>query len=186
MMVTFADYIEELRGVYADHDAGLALHGPNTENALAEAEARLGFSLDPGLYEAWRIADGSDDEVRVFLRPGSLTGYDFLSLTSAEAARAGMERRSRQYLGYVEEAPRDQRIRDGWFHRGWVPFAAFGGGTLLLMQDYSPADGGKAGQIIAFTHDPDEISYVAPDFRTFLQLSLDAVQEDPEEFLEIF
>ncbi|MGH6616763.1 SMI1/KNR4 family protein [Sphingomonas sp.] len=185
-MVTFADYIEELRSVYADHDAGLALHGPNTESALVEAEARLGFPLDLGLREAWRIADGSEHEVRVFLRPGFLTGYDFLSLASAEAALAGMERRSPQYLGYVEETPRDRRIRDGWFHSGWLPFAAFGGNSLLLIQDHSPADGGTVGQIIAFTHDPDEITYVAPDFQTYLQLSLEAVWDDPEEFLEIF
>lgn len=186
MIVTFADYLQALRRVYADHEAGLSLNQPNTAGALIEAETRLGFALDPGLREAWRIADGSEDEVRVFLRPGFLTGYDFLSLASAEEARAGMERRSPQYLGYVEETPRDRRIRDGWFHGGWAPFATFGGGSLLLIQDHSPAEDGVVGQIIAFTHDPDEISYVAPDFPTFLRLSLKGVQEDPEEFLEIF
>ena len=91
-----------------------------------------------------------------------------------------------QYEGYVEEKPRDQRIRPGWFHDGWLPFAGFGGGILLLIQDYSPTEEGNIGQIIAFTHDPDEISYVAPDFQTFLHHSLSSIKEDPEEFLEIF
>jgi hypothetical protein len=39
--------------------------------------------------------------------------------------------------------------------------------------------------VIAFTHDPDEITYVAPDFPTFLQESLRSIDADPEEFLEI-
>ncbi|WP_052216249.1 SMI1/KNR4 family protein [Sphingomonas sp. ERG5] len=185
-MAMFAGYIEELRHVYADHDLRFCLSEPNTESVLAGAEARLGFALDPGLREAWKIADGGEHEVRVFLRPGFLTGYDFLSLASAEEARARMERRSAQYIDYVEETVRDHRIRDGWFHGGWVPFAAFGGSSLMLIQDHSPAEAGKVGQVIAFTHDPDEITYVAPDFETFLQLSLEAVRDDPEEFLEIF
>ncbi|WP_174074044.1 SMI1/KNR4 family protein [Rhizobium rhizogenes] len=182
----FADYVEALRHVYSKHDAHINLADGNAETALAEAEARLGFSLDPDLREAWRIADGSEHEVRVFLRPDFLTGYDFLSLASAQKARASMERVSPQYVGYSEPSPRDPRIRDGWFQRGWLPFAAFGGNSLMLIQDYTPSEKGKTGQIIAFTHDPDEISYVAPDFRTFLKLSLQAIKDDPEEFLELF
>ncbi|WP_266158009.1 SMI1/KNR4 family protein [Dyella silvatica] len=182
----FAKYIEKLQLLYSSHDAHLNLAKGNTETALAKAEVRLGFSLDPGLRAAWRIADGSEHEVRVFLRPGFLTGYDFLSLPSAEKARARMERVSPQYVDYIEAPPRDRRIRDGWYQRGWLPFAAFGGNSLTLIQDYAPADRGKVGQIIAFTHDPDEISYVAPDFSTFLRLSLKAIKDDPEEFLEIF
>lgn len=184
--MAFAEYIEKLQRVYSRHDAQLNLAKGNTELVLTEAELRLGLSLDPGLRAAWRLADGSDNEVRVFMRPGFLTGYDFLSLTLAERARASMERASPQYANYIEPSPRDRRIRDGWYQSGWLPFAAFGGNTLMLIQDYAPADGGKAGQIIAFTHDPDEISYVAPDFPTFLQLSLKAIKEEPEEFLEIF
>ena len=64
--------------------------------------------------------------------------------------------------------------------------SGFGGGILLLIQDYYPTEEGNIGQIIAFTHDPDEISYVAPDFQTFLHHSLSSIKEDPEEFLEIF
>lgn len=184
--MTFAEYVEKLRRVYSSHDADLNFAKGNTETALAKAEARLGFSLESGLRAAWGIANGSENEVRVFLRPGFLTGYDFLSLLSAEKARAGMERIASQYANYIEPTPRDRRIRDGWYQSGWLPFTAFGGNSLTLIQDYAPANAGKVGQIIAFTHDPDEISYVAPDFSTFLRLSLSAIKDDPEEFLEIF
>ena len=53
-----------------------------------------------------------------------------------------------------------------------------------MIQDYSPSETGRAGQIIAYTHDPDEIDYVAPDLRTFLRLSLKSIKEDAEDFLE--
>jgi len=182
----FSEYVQELRKVYASHDMTLRLAAGNTAEALAEAEAKLGFLLEPGLRDAWRMANGSQYEMRVFLRPGFLSGYDFLSLDLLARERASMDRRSPRYADYVEPDPRDKCVRPGWFHNGWVPFAGFGGGSLLLMQDYSPSEVGRAGQIIAFTHDPDEISYVAPDFPTFLQQSLESIREWPEEFLEIF
>jgi len=183
----FSAYIEELRKIYARHDLSLRLAAGNAEKTLVEAEAKLDFSLEPGLREAWRMANGSRREMPpVFAKPDFFTGYDFLSLDAAIKARAGMKRRAPQYAGYVEPEPRNKRIRPGWFHSGWVPFADFGGGTLLLIQDYSPSETGRAGQIIAYTHDPDEIDYVAPDFQTFLQLSLKSIKEDPEEFLEAF
>jgi cell wall assembly regulator SMI1 len=119
-------------------------------------------------------------------RPGFLTGYDFLPLVAALGERDGLRRRAPNYEGYVETGARDRRIRPGWFHDGWPPFAGFGGGTLLLIQDYSPAAPGNVGQIIAFAHDPDEISYVATDFQNFLRASLPSINRDPQEFLGIF
>lgn len=181
----FQAYLQTLRRTYAAHGLSLDLVAGNAEAALAESEARLGFPIAPGLWEAWRAADGGADGAHVFLRPGFLTGYDFLSLAAAEKARANLRRRSSGYAGYVEPEPRDARIRGGWYHDGWLPFAAFGGGTLLLMQDHAPGAIGAAGQIIAFTHDPDEIGYVSPDFARFLDASLNAIEADPEAFLEL-
>jgi cell wall assembly regulator SMI1 len=182
----FPEYVKELREIYKKHDMSLALAPGCTENALKETQTLLGFPLERGLRYAWQIADGSKLGVRVFSRPGFSTGYDFLSLASALEERDSMRQVADQYEGYVEDKPRDRRIRPGWFHDGWLPFAGFGGGILLLIQDYSPAETGNMGQIIAFTHDPDKITYVAPDFHTFLEQSLSWIKNDPEEFLEIF
>jgi cell wall assembly regulator SMI1 len=182
----FSEYVEELRKIYREYDAAWGVARGCTERSLKETEALLGFPLEQGLRDAWRIADGSEPEVRVFSRPGFLTGYDFLPLAAALEQRDVMRRRAPNYKGYVAAEARDRRIRPGWFHDGWLPFAGFAGGTLLLIQDYSPAAAGNVGQIIAFTHDPDEISYVAPDFGRFLRASLSSIQEDPEEFMGIF
>jgi cell wall assembly regulator SMI1 len=98
--------------------------------------------------------------------------------------RAGFERRAPRYAGYQESRPRDARISPGWYQPGWLPFATFGGATLVLLVDASPGPGGRVGQVIAFTHDPDEMTYVAPSFSEFLQASLQWLEARPQDLLE--
>lgn len=182
----FAQYLVRLEAIYNEHDVPWSTQAGASESALAAAERKLGFALDPGLRAAWRSGDGSADEVSLFVRPDFLTSYEFLPLEAALAAREGMCKRAKQYVGYADPQPRDPRIQAGWFHEGWLPFASFGGASLLLIQDYAPAPGGEVGQIIAYVHDPDEIAYVATDFADLLTRSLRDIQADPEEFLQLF
>lgn len=182
----FARYLAQLEAVYDEHDVPWSTQAGASESVLAAAERTLGFALDPGLRAAWRSSDGSADEVSLFVRPDFLTSYEFLPLKAALAAREGMRKRAKQYVGYADPEPRDRRIQAGWFHDGWLPFASFGGASLLLIQDYAPAPGGRVGQIIAYVHDPDEIAYVAVDFSDLLKRSLRDIQADPEEFLQLF
>jgi cell wall assembly regulator SMI1 len=183
--MTFEAYLKKLKLLYAQQERSLVLQRGASATALQQVEKKLGSKLDPGLKAAWKCANGNStsDYNVVFARHGFLTGYQFLSTKKALAERAGMQRRAPQYSGYVEETKRDTRIQDQWFAPGWLPFASFGGATLLLIQDHSPTKKGKVGQIIAFTHDPDEISYVAKDFATFLKLSMRAIAADPLESL---
>lgn len=148
------------------------------------SRGRAWLPLQPGLRAAWKAADGSGT-ASLFIRSGYLTTYAFLPLADALEERESRRRIAPNYEGYENPEPRDPRIRPGWFQEGWVLFASFAEGTALLMADHSPAEGGQVGQVIAYTHDPDEISYVAPDWPTFLQLSLQEITADPEEFLEI-
>lgn len=129
--------------------------------------------------------DGVPGEKPFFARPGFLTPYGFLSAASTLRFREVMRKRAPGYVGYVEPKPRDTRIMPTWYSDGWLPFADFGGGSLLLILDSSPASRGVPGQIIAYTHDPDEISYVAQSFDRFLSDSLKAAQRDPDEFLQL-
>ena len=180
--MTFEDYIGRIRSLYDGEGFVLALHPGAGARMLAAVEGRIGCRLDQGLREAWAAADGGDDGLPVFCRPGYLTAYDFLSVDDALSERDAMQRRSPRYSGYEDPEPRDPRIRPGWFQDGWLPFAGFGGGTLLLIQDYSPSDAGRPGQVISFTHDPDRIEYVAPDFASFLSASLASAIAETEDF----
>jgi cell wall assembly regulator SMI1 len=53
----------------------------------------------------------------------------------------------------------------------------------LLIADLVPSGTGKSGQIIAFTHDPDEIEHIAPSFANLLENSMKAIEADSEELL---
>lgn len=55
---------------------------------------------------------------------------------------------------------------------------------MLLLLDMSPGEGGSVGQVIAYTHDPDEIVFVAASVGELLAVSARVFEEDGEEVLE--
>jgi cell wall assembly regulator SMI1 len=184
--MTFSTYIAGIRRLYTSRGIELKLARPATAAALDRMEQRYGFPLPAEFRNAFRTTNGVPHEKPVFARPGFLTSYAFLSKTSALQHRELMRKRAPTYRSYVEPQPRDPRIAPGWYSDGWLPFADFGGGTLLLILDSSPTTRGSIGQIIAYTHDPDVISYVARSFEQFLAVSLKVAQHDPDEFLRLF
>ncbi|NOU27992.1 MAG: hypothetical protein HOO96_08810 [Polyangiaceae bacterium] len=166
----FAGYLKAIEKLYAKADRTLKLQKPASARSLRDLEAELEAPLPTELRAAWELGDGSADYARVFARPGYLTGYELLSVAGARKARESMRRRAPRYAAakYEEQKPRDPRIQPGWFAPRWLPFGELGGGSLLLLVDLSPAPKGKVGQVIAFTHDPDEMSYVESSFEKFL------------------
>ncbi len=183
--MTFADYLKQLDALFEAQGFDMDLRPPAPEAQLSALEAKLGFPVDPTLRSAWQIADGSPG-IPLFTRHGYLENFDFLSVDEVLEERRSWEAMARRYAGYAEPGPRDGRIAAGWFLPGWVPFARFGGGSLILMQDHAPSEQGQVGQIIAFIHDPDTMEYVAENFDGFLQGSLETILDDPDEFFFSF
>ncbi len=184
----FAGYLKAIEKLYAKADRTLKLQKPASARSLRDLEAELEAPLPNELRAAWELGDGSADYARVFARPGYLTGYELLSVAGARKARESMRKRAPRYAAvkYVEHEPRDARIQPGWFAPGWLPFGEFGGGSLLLLVDLSPAPKGKgkSGQVIAFTHDPDEMSYVESSFEKFLTGSSKAFAEYASDLID--
>jgi cell wall assembly regulator SMI1 len=181
-LMTFADYLKQLDALFEAQGYDMDLRPPASRAQLTALEASLGFPVDPALRDAWRLADGSREGIPLFTRHGYLDNFDFLSVDQVLEERRSWEAMARRYEGYAEPGPRDGRIAAGWFLPGWVPFARFGGGELILMQDHAPSGQGRAGQILAFVHDPDTMEYVAGNFDEFLQGSLETILDDPDEF----
>ncbi len=180
----FKNYLEQITELYAQAEVALQLQPPAQNQDMVVLENTYGFPLPAELKKAWLHCNGGGSYQSLFARPGYLTGYDFLSLDNALKERAGMLRRFPQYANYQQDAPRDERIKPTWYEPGWLPFASFGGATLLLILDFSPAEQGQAGQIIAFTHDADRIEYVAASFEEFLITSLEMFEKYSEEFID--
>ncbi|PXX45148.1 SMI1/KNR4 family protein [Undibacterium pigrum] len=179
----FSDYLKKVLTLYADADVAPELQPSATLAEITALEQDFGFPLPEELKQAWLAANGGGYYKALFARPGYLTGYDFLSLSDCMDERMSMKNRAVQYLDYQQEEARDARISPNWYEPGWLPFASFGGGTLLLILDMSPRAQGKAGQIICFTHDPDCMEYVAASFNDLLVASLKMFEEEADELI---
>jgi cell wall assembly regulator SMI1 len=177
-------YFAEVRRLALQQGVALNFEPGASDTLLFKVEQELGFRLEEVIRQAWLAHNGGEEWQSTFARPGFLESYAFLSLGQAMEEREKLKQRSSQYGSYKQPKRRDKRILDGWFQAGWLPFASFGGSSLLLIQDYSPAATGSAGQIIAFKHDPDSINYVSESFASFLPKSLETLRADPEEFFQ--
>jgi cell wall assembly regulator SMI1 len=178
--MTFTEYVTALKEIYQSEQVELRLCPAGTEEDVQALESAFGVQITPALSSMWLRANGS--ETPAFARPGYFTGYRLMTTTEASDERSVLEKRAATYGDYVQPGERDQRIRSGWFQPGWVPFAEFGGGSLLLLEDHSPSDEGASGQIIGFVHDPDEIVYVAASMEDYLASSLENIAADPYEY----
>ena len=49
-----------------------------------------------------------------------------------------------------------------------------------------PSEGGSVGQILSYTHDPDEIQHEAASFEELLDASITMIASDPEELLRAY
>lgn len=176
-------YLEAIGQAYAELGAALELSAPLPDTKRDRMLGGLGFELPAWLVELWQVADGGPSYRPVFTRPNFFTGADFLSLSEALALRESLRGIAGNYAGWEEDKPRDDRVRPGWFLDGWVPFAAFGGSTIVLFADCDPAPGGTIGQVLSFVHDPDQISLVAPDGDTYFESSLVWFREEAEDFI---
>ncbi|KAL1406728.1 hypothetical protein Q8F55_006132 [Vanrija albida] len=179
------DYIKAVLQIYKSFSLTLPLHTGADDPLLDQVQDKFGHAdLLAPLIELWRTANGSDDYAPVFVNPGFLTGYDLFSIDDALSAYDGMRVRAPQYEGYDDPEPRDPRLAPGWWQPGWLPFAGFGGATLLLLVDLSPGAKGQKGQVIAYTHDPDQMTFVAGSLPEFFKASAVDFEQEGEEILE--
>lgn len=167
-----ATYIDTIKAAYASEGHTLTL-SPASDSTLALLS---NLPYEPTwLVSIWKLANGGPAYFPIFARPGYLTGYDLLSIEDAMTVRESLARRAPQYDDYTDPHPRDHRVMPGWYHDSWIPFASFGGGTLLLIL--------QEEHVIAYTHDPDEMSYVSP-VDEFLDLSAKWFLQEKEEMFE--
>lgn len=182
-------YLDALTAIYraneADSPHQLRLPRPAAKRLMTKAEKATGASLDADLRHLWELFDGSNGAP--FLRDGKyLFSYALLSVEESLDHRSAFEDRAPHYSGRSERTgPRDARVGNGWFSPGWLPFAAEDDHAVLLV-DHQPLGSGTPGQVIRYIHDPDRIEYVCDSISELLQTSINAIQADPLEFLQIY
>jgi cell wall assembly regulator SMI1 len=145
----------------ADRDGLESLRQPATDQAIDDAQLRLGCELPDDYLESLRVHDGQDDE-------SLFDGWRLLSLAEVgdNAATLGHLLDSGEFEGY--ETDHDSKVRDAWWHRAWIPVFGNGFGDFVCI-DLAPAGRGRGGQLVLFGHDDAERIVLASSFKAWMQ-----------------
>ena len=95
----------------------------------------------------------------------------FYLMSTAEIAENWRVQRDLLAIGQFADAEpveTDPGVREVWWHTGWLPFAANGGGDFACL-DYAPADGGIPGQVITHDHEVGVHRVLAPSLTVYLE-----------------
>jgi len=165
-----------LRTLHEQKDVPFRGNQPATEDEIRAAGQQIHFDIENGLRDLWLLCNGADYWMTFFgVFSDEPTPCRFLSV--AEAVQRWQEFQG-SIRDYEQDSPRDPRIRGGWSHPRWLPFAEFNGFSTCVMYDRAPNDGGTDGQIIVYQHDPDAIYWVARNFEEFFQQSNRIIEEN--------
>ncbi|MFF5262423.1 SMI1/KNR4 family protein [Actinomadura viridis] len=131
-----------------EYDALAKARGAAAPEAVAALEAAVGEPL-PADFRAY---------LRLFGDSGGLDFYEYDGMSVAQILgrwrSLGDAHRQGTFDGWTphELHPANGLVRCVWWHPGWVPFTADGGGNLFCV-DLAPAEHGRRGQVIQWeTH----------------------------------
>jgi cell wall assembly regulator SMI1 len=139
-------------------------------SALAELEAAVGAKLPDDLRASYLLHNGQPQGAPALFphEYGDLgCGYWLLSVEGIlrdwgvwKDLNDGGE-----FSGLT--AIPDEGVRSDWWHPGWLPIAADGGGDFLCV-DLAPDAGGTMGQVIQMCHDDGKRPRLAASFAQVL------------------
>jgi cell wall assembly regulator SMI1/predicted DNA-binding WGR domain protein len=118
---------------------------PAKPEAIAEAERSLRLELPDAVRASYLIHDGSG-EVSIF------PSGDYLSLDEMLVQYKVWKELVEEGSWDDEESEPDGPIQKVHYHLKWIPLTHNGGGDHTLI-DLAPAEGGKVGQLIDFSHE---------------------------------
>ncbi|MFE4571638.1 SMI1/KNR4 family protein [Paenibacillus chitinolyticus] len=159
-----------------EYETYLKLEGAGEEQ-FAVLEMKYGVILPDDFKEFYRYKNGSGYHFHILYPSygeGAVSPFYLLSLEEIDKLKAYFCSEDILLSEHFEEdeiARLDKRIRPYYGNRKWLPIAQLAGGSLYLMLDFDPSEHGKAGQVIAFVHDPDFIYYAADSFAELLDIS---------------
>jgi len=145
-----------------------ALQRGATEAQLKKLEKTCDCKLPPDFRAAYQLHNGQKPASDpLFPAEFPVGDYELLPLDGIlrewnawnELADSG------EFKGQ-KSAP-EKGIRSDWWHPGWIPFAANGGGDSICL-DLAPAKGGAIGQVITMNHDSPERLVLAKSLAEYL------------------
>lgn len=181
-------YIEGLKKAYYEREGqeiwdhfDSIKHGINKED---EERLKQAFPQIPdSLIELLRFVDGTywrefqNEKIAFFFLGSDMFEYPYYILSAEEMMT------SKDYIYFGEYINRvnafievDNRIISDSKALNWLHFSNCmnNGGTSQLYIDFSPSAKGKVGQVVRYTHDPDELVVIADSFDAYLKMLIEA------------
>ncbi|WP_435018446.1 WGR domain-containing protein [Tundrisphaera sp. TA3] len=144
------------------------MHPGATPEAIAEAERALALELPEAVRASYLIHDGSG-VMRLF------PSGDYLSLEQMQ----GEVRMWKEILAETEFDEPDMEpvgpIQHVHFHPHWIPLTNSGGGDYTVI-DLAPAEGGKVGQLVNFSHETGPENLAAAGLAAYLAYLADGLE----------
>ena len=195
-------YIEGLRNAYiraGDLSAEEWIHFESVKQGISAADEIALLEQYPeipaSLVELLEFADGTywrkygDEEIAFYFLGSDVDegGYPYYLYSAQQLIEDNDMNYGDNFADlfewYKEEMERegssdlfvDPRIRQDGSRCEWLCFSDCmnNGGTSSLFIDFTPAEGGRKGQIIRFLHDPDRLDVIADSFDEYLMMLMD-------------
>ncbi|GEM54314.1 SMI1 / KNR4 family protein [Flavobacterium branchiophilum NBRC 15030 = ATCC 35035] len=181
-------YIEGLKKAYYeregqeiwDHLESIK-HGIHKED---EERLKQAFPQIPdSLIELLQFVDGTywsefqNEKIAFFFLGSDMFEYPYYLMSVQQILESNSSSYLADYIDRVyDEVEVDNGIISDSKALNWLHFSDCmnNGGTSQLYIDFSPSANGKVGQIVRYTHDPDELVVIADSFDAYLQLLIEA------------
>lgn len=144
------------------------MHAGATAQKIAEAEATLGVELPEAARASYLVHDGSGI---MCLFPSG----DYLTLDQMLGeAKMWKEILSETEFDDLDDEPVGP-VQHVHFHPRWFPLTNSGGGDYMVI-DLAPAEGGKVGQLVDFSHETGPECVAAPGLAEYLAYLADGLE----------
>ncbi|AFZ68338.1 SMI1/KNR4 family protein [Deinococcus peraridilitoris] len=149
----------------------LRLNGPASEHDLVQLEERIGFPLPADVRAIYKVNNGEADD----LVPGVIFNLKFLPIREVLRLIHGFQELRESGICEEGDVPDDRRLRIGFPSVTLVPFLDDTTGNQIGY-DVNPGPLGRAGQIVVFGADYEEVDIPCTSITECLTVLIEQIQ----------
>lgn len=163
------DHFESIKhGIHKEDEERLKQAFPQIPDSLIEL-----LQFVDGTY--WR--EFQNEKIVFFFLGSDMFEYPYYLMSVQQILESNSSGYLADYIDRVyDEVDVDNKIIADSKLVKWLHFSDCmnNGGTSQLYIDFSPSSKGKVGQVVRYTHDPDELVVIADSFDAYLKMLIES------------
>lgn len=163
------DHFESIKhGIHKEDEERLKQAFPQIPDSLIEL-----LQFVDGTY--WR--EFQNEKIAFYFLGSDMFEYPYYLMSAKQMIESNDINYLADYIDRIyDEVDVDEKIISDSKLVKWLHFSDCmnNGGTSKLYIDFSPSAKGKVGQIVRYTHDPDELVVIADSFDAYLKMLIEA------------